>query len=203
LGTNSSGGFTPKSQNANFYGSAPVDFFVGVSAVYNFNGKWALYSQVKVLTPQNISYNYPHVNDGLLDSARLQLNSSRKIYSLEIPLQLSYRINNYLSVRAGPMVSIPMKQANITNRILTPGAKSDSAYFVSLTDSLKNTKYLPKLNFGLSGGVNFQFKRLSFGAMWNQSLSSYQINSDFGTYSTKPGTFQFNIGWQLDKVKLK
>jgi len=203
LGANSSGSFTPKNQDANFYGSAPVDFFVGISASYNFNPKWALYSQVKVLSPQNISYNYLHVNDGLLDSARLQLNSSRKIYSLEIPLQLSYRINNYLTVRVGPMVSIPMKHANITNRILTPGTKSDSAYFVSLTDSLKNTKYLPKLNFGLSGGVNFQFKRLSFGVMWNQSLSSYQINSDVGTYSAKPGTFQFNIGWQLDKVKLK
>jgi hypothetical protein len=203
LGVNSSGSFRPKSEDANFYGSAPVDFFVGLSATYNFNPKWALYSQVKVLTPQNISYNYPHVNDGLLDSARLQINSGRKIYSLEIPLLLSYRVNNYLSVRAGPMISIPIKQANVTNRILTPGSKQDSAYYVSLTDSLKGTQYLPKLNFGFSGGINFQYKRLSFGAMWNQSLSSYQINSDFGTYSTKPGTFQFNIGWQLDKVKLK
>ena len=202
-GVNSSGSFTPKNQNSNFYGPAPVDLFFGAFASYNLNAKWAINSQIKVLSPQNVSYNYTHFNNGMVDSPKLQINSARKIYSLEVPIQLSYSVNNYLSVVAGPLISIPVKQAGITNKLITNGSKQDSAYFAAVADTLNSTKYLQKLNFGLSGGVKFQFRRLSLGAMWNQNLTGYQINSAFGTYKTKPGTFQFTIGWQLDKINAK
>ena len=38
-GVNSAGSFTAKNQNANFYGSAPVDLFFGVFAAWNINAK--------------------------------------------------------------------------------------------------------------------------------------------------------------------
>jgi hypothetical protein len=202
LGVNASSSFSPKNQNSNFYGAAPVDFFVGLSAAYNFNTKWALNTQAKVFSPQSISYNYTHPTHGAIDSPQsLQITSARKIYLLEVPLQLRYSINNYLSIMAGPMISIPVKQSGISNTLLTTGPKKDSVYFARVVDTLSGTKYLPKLNFGLSGGVNFQYKRLNFGATWNQSLTGYQISSDFGTFKTTPGTFQFTIGWKLNKTK--
>ena len=126
---------------------------------------WALNSQIKIFSPQNVSYNYSHFNNGMLDSPKLQINSTRKIYSLEVPLHLAYRINDHLSILAGPSISIPVKQAGITNKLLNNGVKIDSAYYAAVRDTLNGTKYLQKLNIGLSGGLNFQFKRLSIGAM--------------------------------------
>jgi len=202
-GVNAPGSFTPKNKNSNFYGAAPVDLFVGVFATYNLNEKWGLNSQIKILSPQNVSYSYSHINNGMVDSPKVQIKSARKIYSVEVPLQLAYRVSSYLSVLAGPSISIPVKQGGITNKLLPNGVKKDSAYYVALGDTINGTKYLQKLNFGLSGGLSFQIKRLHIGATWNQSLTGYEIRSAFGTYKTKPGTFQFTVGWQLDKIKLK
>jgi hypothetical protein len=202
-GVNTAGSFTPKNQNSNFYGAAPVDLFFGVFVTYNLNEKWALNSQIKILSPQNVSYSYVHLNNGMVDSPKMQIKSARKIYSVEVPVQLAYRVNSYLSVLAGPSISIPVKQAGITNKLFTNGAKKDSAYYAAVGDTINSTKYLQKLNVGLSGGLNLQIQRLRIGAMWNQSLTGYEIKSAFGAYKTKPGTFQFTIGWQLDKIKRK
>ncbi|MDB4905031.1 MAG: hypothetical protein JWQ63_4312 [Mucilaginibacter sp.] len=201
-GVNSSGSFTPKNQNSNFYGSLPVDLFLGLFATYNINDKWAVNSQIRLFSPQTISTTYTHPNASKIDSAQsLQITSSRKIYSISIPLHAVYKVNSNLSFMAGPVINIPIKQIN-TNSTLQPAAiRSDSSYYQGILAVLNKTKYEQKLNFGLSGGVNIHFKRLSFGAAYMRSLSGYQVSSDFGTYKSYNGTLQFMVGFQLNKPK--
>lgn len=77
----------------------------------------------------------------MVDSPKMQIKSARKIYSIEAPLQLVYSFNSYLSVPAGPSIGIPVKQAGITNKLLTNGVKKDSAYYAAVGDTINGTKY--------------------------------------------------------------
>ncbi|HEY2580276.1 MAG TPA: outer membrane beta-barrel protein [Mucilaginibacter sp.] len=201
-GVNSSGSFTAKSQNSNFYGSSPVDLFFGLYATYNIGDKWGVNSQIRLFSPQNITTTYTHANQSKIDSGQLlQITSSRKLYSINIPLHAVYKANSNLSFMAGPVINIPVKQLN-TSTILQPAAiKSDSVYYPKVLATLNGTKYEQKLNFGLSGGVDIQIKRFSIGASYMKSLSGYQVSSDFGSYKSYNSTFQFTIGFQLNKLK--
>ncbi|HEY4326607.1 MAG TPA: outer membrane beta-barrel protein [Mucilaginibacter sp.] len=210
-GANSSGSFTAKSQNSNFYGSLPVDLFFGVYATYNIGDKWGINSQIRLFSPQTIATLYTHTHYSKIDSTQsskatsssqsLQITSSRKIYSINIPLHAVYRVNNNLSFMAGPIINIPVKQVNATTTVQPATIKSDSVYYPKLLDTLNRTKYEQKLNLGLSGGVNIQIKRFNIGVTYMKSLSGYKVTSDFGTYKSYNGTFQFTIGFQLNRLK--
>ena len=201
-GVNTSGSFTPKNQNSNFYGSSPVDLFFGLSATYNMNDKWAVNSQIRLFSPQTITTNYSHANGSKIDSGQLlQITSSRKIYSVSIPLHAVYKVNSNLSFLAGPVINLPVKQLNANSTLQPVAIRSDTTYYPKVLAILNGTKYEQNLNFGLSGGVSIHFKRLSFGAMYMKSLSGYQVSSDYGNYKSNNGTFQFTVGFQLNKVK--
>jgi len=201
-GVNSSGSFTPRNQNSNFYGNSPVDLYFGVFATYNINDKWAVNSQIKLFNPQTITTKYTHANASRIDSGQLlQITSSRKMYSTSIPLHAVYKVNSNLSFMAGPVINIPVKQTNTGSTWLPTAIRSDSTYSTHIDSVLNKTKYEQKLNFGLSAGVNITFKRFSFGATYMKSLSGYQISSDFGNHNSYNGTLQFTIGFRLNKSK--
>jgi hypothetical protein len=201
-GVNTSGSFTPKGQNSNFYGSSPVDTFFGLFANYNLNDKWAVGSQIRLFNPQTISTTYTHANGSKIDSAQsLKITSSRKLYSVSIPIRVMYKVNNNISFVGGPVINIPVKQHNANTTLQPAAIKSDSTYYAKVDSVLNGTQYLQKLNVGLSAGVNIQFKRLSFEAVYLKSLSGYQVTSGYGAYRSYNGTLQFTIGFRLNKLK--
>jgi hypothetical protein len=198
-GVNSSGSFTPKNQNSNFYGSLPVDLYFGLYGTYNLNSKWGISSQVQLFSPQNITGTYSHTNKSGVDSGQtLKITDSWKRYAVSVPIYVRYKVAGNISVMAGPVLNFPVKQVYASSTLQTAGVKADSAKIVGM---LNNTKYDQKLNFGLSGGLNIQFKRLSFEATYLKSLSGYQATSGFGSHTYGNGTFQFTLGFRLNKVK--
>jgi hypothetical protein len=202
-GVNSSGSFTPKGQNANIYGKLPVDVYLGLFATYHFNDKWAVNSQIRVLNPQNLNSSFTHVvNENKADSGKvLAITDSRKAYFVSIPIHLVYKINNKISLKGGPVINIPVKQiSNSTS--LQPGIKLDSAYNITVSNQLKAIKYDQKINFGLSGGISLQYKRLIFEATYLKSFSGYNVISDFGNYKSNKGSLQITLGLQLNRLKL-
>jgi len=202
IGVNSSGSFTPKNQNANFYGSAPVDLYFGLFASFKLNDSWAINPQVKLFNPQTITTTYTHTNQSKVDSGQLlSITSSRKIYSVTVPIYAVYKVSGNISLKAGPVISFPAKQIN-ANSILQPYTiRNDSAYFVHTTSILNATQYQQNINFGLSGGASLQFKRWIFEATYLKSLSGYGLTNGLGTYKSNGGALHFTIGFQLNKVK--
>jgi len=201
-GVNSSGSFTPKSQNANFYGSSPVDLYAGLFASYELNDKWAINPQIRLFSPQSISTTYTHANQSKIDSNQnLKITASRKVYAVSVPIYAVYNVTSKISFKAGPVINFPVKQIN-TNSLLQPaGIKADSTYYTKIAGILDSTKYAQKLNFGISAGASIKYKRLIFEATYLKSLSGYGVTSGLGSYKSYNGTFQFTIGFQLDKVK--
>jgi hypothetical protein len=208
-GVNSSGSFTPKKQNSNFYGSLPVDLNLGLYGTYHFNDKWAINVQARALNPQTINGSYSHANaakadSGAVDSGKaIKVTDSRKAYFISVPIHLVYKVNNYLSIKGGPVINIPVKQLAGTTSLTPLAIKKDTPYYTSVSNQLKNTRYTPAINFGLSVGVSLQYNRFSFEATYLKSLSGYKVSSDFGSYKSNPGSIQLGIGFQLNKPKTR
>lgn len=201
LGANSSGSFTPSTQNSNFYGSFPVDIYVGLFGTYNLNNKWAFNAQVRLLTPLNLSGSYTNENTGV-DSAKLvEVTDSRKAYFVSIPVHAVYKITNNISVKGGPVINIPVKQINGVTNVRRLTDNIDTIFLANAANQLKATRYDQKINLGVSGGVSFQFKRLSLEALYQKSLGGYNITSGFGNYKTSPGTVQISLGFKLNGSK--
>ena len=203
-GVNSSGSFTPKKQNANFYGSLPADIYFGLFGTFTIKNKLGVNIQLKVLNPQNISGSYAHANGSKADSNQtLMVTDSRKAYFVSIPVHGVYKINDHIGIKAGPVINVPVKQINATTTLLPANVKTDSAYYASVTGQLKNTRYQQKINFGLSGGVSVTYKRLFLEAVYSKGVSGYNVSSGFGSYKYNAGNVQVTIGFSLKKAKKK
>jgi hypothetical protein len=202
-GINLPGSFTPKNQNANIYGSLPVDVFLGAFVTYNFNNKWAIGSQIRLLNPHMVSGSYTHANGSKIDTNQtLQINDSRKIYTIDLPLHLSYNVTNSLSFKAGPVISIPVKQVTGSSSFQTSKARKDTtAYYSTVTGALNNTGFDKKINYGISGGVTLHVNRLLFDATYYRGLQTQKVTSAFGSYTANTNGLQLTIGFKLNKTK--
>ncbi|WP_114938161.1 outer membrane beta-barrel protein [Mucilaginibacter endophyticus] len=202
LGANTSGSFTPGSQNKNIYGSFPIDIYPGIFATYRLNDKWAINAQVRFLTPLNLGGSYDNKSFSHVDSAQfVKVTDSRKAYFVNVPIHVMYKINNNISIKGGPVINLPVKQINSNTSLQRLDMNLDTIYFANAQNKIKTTRYDQKINFGLSGGVSVQFNRLIFEAMYQKSLNGYHVISDFGNYKTNPGTLQISVGFKLNGSK--
>jgi hypothetical protein len=201
-GVNTSGSFTPSKQNANFYGSSPVDAYLGLFATYSLNDQWSVGLQTQFYSPQSISTSYTHANTSKVDSGQsLQITASRKLYTVNIPINVIYKVSDSFSLMGGPVIGIPVKQINTSSTLLPVTIKNDSAYYAKVSGIINQTNYEQKLNIGLNAGVGFQYKRWLFQASYLKSLTGYAISNSWGTYKSSGGTFQFTVGFQISKPK--
>ncbi|TWI99210.1 outer membrane protein with beta-barrel domain [Mucilaginibacter frigoritolerans] len=201
-GVNSSGSFTSSKQNANFYGSSPVDAYFGLFATYKLNDTWAVGLQTQFFSPQSITTSYTHANESKVDSGQsLQITASRKLYTVNIPINVIYKVSDNFSLMGGPVIGIPIKQISATSTLLPATIKNDSAYYAKVSSILNQTNYEQKLNIGINAGVGFHYKRWLFEASYLKSLTGYAISNTWGTYKSSGSTFQFTIGFQISNPK--
>jgi len=193
IGVNSPGSFTPKNQNANFYGSLGIDPFAGAYATYHFGDKWGAGLQLRVLSPSTITGNYqiPHKiqTDSINTTTYRAQPDSRKLYSVQVPVYATYQLSNFAALKAGPVLSFPIKQLST--------AKTDSASAQLLTSS----RYDQKFDLGLTGGVILRYKRLSFDIAYLRGFTTHTVKSDSLSYKMHNSQLQFTIGIQLGGKK--
>jgi hypothetical protein len=189
VGVNSPGSFTPKSQNANFYGSLGIDPFAGAYATYHFSDKWRAGLQLRVLSPSTItgSYQIPHKiqNDSINTTTYRAQADSRKLYSIQVPIYATCQLTNFAALKGGPVLGFPIKQFST--------AKTDSASMQLLTSS----RYDQKFDLGLSGGVTLRYKRFSFDVAYLRGLTTHNVKGDSLSYKMHNSQLQFTIGIQL------
>jgi len=201
-GVNSSGSFTPKAQNANFYGSLPIDLYLGLFATDHLSNKWGINIQTQIFSPQNVTTSYTHANGSSVDSTQsLKITASRKVYNINIPMHVVYNVSSKVSFKAGPVIGFPVKQINTNSTLLPAGIRADSAYYAKSIGILNQTKYEQGVNLGFSGGGSVRAGRFIFEATYLKSITGYKVVSEWGSYKSNPGTLQFTIGFQLSKPK--
>ncbi len=202
-GVNAPGSFTPKNQNVNIYGSLPVDAFVGLFGTYNLNTKWGINLQTRFLVPHLASGSYSHANNSKVDTNQtLQITDSRKIYTADIPLHIVYNLTGGLSLKAGGVISIPVKQINGSSSFQTSGTRKDTTgYYKTLTNTVNTNSFEKKLDYGLSGGISLHVKRLLFDATYYRGLQTQKVSSTLGSYTNNTNGVQLTIGFKLNKSK--
>lgn len=202
VGANTSGSFTPAAQNHNLYGGFPVDIYPGVSGTYHLNDKWAVNAQVRFLTPLNLSGTYTNQNDHVDSVRSVRATDSRKAYFVTIPIHAVYKINDNISVKGGPVINILTRQVGFNTSAQKIFSNVDTLFLQAKDAQIKaTTRYDQKVNLGLSGGISIQANRFIFEALYQKSLSGYNVISDFHNYKNNPGTLQISVGFKLNSSK--
>ena len=191
IGANSSGSFTSRNLNSNFYGKSPVDFFTGVYGTYNLNDKWGIGLQVNLLSAQlakggTYTRSYGIYTDSVTTLKYRQVSDSKKIYSVQIPLYATYKLQPNISIKGGPVISLPVKQFNTTTLVDTVSGPI-----------LNPSRYDQKIDYGFTGGISYRYKWIIFEAGYLKGLSRHSITSDSLIHKSTNNTFQFTIKVQL------
>ncbi|MES2279301.1 MAG: outer membrane beta-barrel protein [Bacteroidota bacterium] len=201
-GVSTSGSFTDKSQNKNFYGSLPVDLYLGLFGTYHVSDKLAVNLQVRGLTPQTISGGYSHANGSKVDSGKiLQVTDSRKAWFVTMPVHLVYKFGDNFSIKAGPVINIPVRQISGSYTLSPTTLKKDTVYYTKTIKQLDAAKYDQKINLGLSGGIGLQYQRFNIEATYFKSFNGYKVISDFGNYTSNSGSVQITVGFKLNRMR--
>lgn len=203
-GINSPGSFTPA--NKNNTNGVPFDVYAGLFATYNLNNKWAINLQTRLPTPHPVSGIYSHTEEGKADTGKTfqtvnsKITDSRKMYTADIALHLLYNVTPNIGVKVGPVLTLPLKQANGVSSVTTSGSPKDSAaYYTKLTEAINGTNIEKKIRYAISGGVSFNYKRLLLDATYYHSFQTQKVSSTLGNYTSNTNSLQITIGFRLNK----
>jgi len=202
VGVNPSGSFTARNQNINFYGRFPVDVFFGLTGIWNFSDRWGASVGIRALTPRNISGSYTHKNDSKIDTLQtLNISDSRKLYFLDMPVNVIFKPGSNFNVKAGMVFSIPVQEANASSTFQTGKLKKDTLYYKTVQQNINATTYTKGLIFGLSAGLGYQQGRFIFDASFTRYFNALPITSPMGSYNAGSNEFLFTVGFRLNKPK--
>lgn len=188
--------------------------FAGIFGSYAVNSKFSIGTGMQLFSTRIIDgsytknkYKYTITDDSgrtTNHTAKVVVNSSQKIYTIDIPVIASYRLTNWLSLRAGPVISIPVKTGVINNAPAPVGTTLDTARaYKTLLSKVNSTTINSNVNLSLSGGININLNRFYINAGYVQGLGAYTISSSLGTGNTYYHALQLGIGYKLFKSKPK
>ncbi len=188
---------------AGLYGSYAVDPKFSISIGGNIfssrsiTGKYSI-GKYQYTTQDDSGHTTSHTASNLL------VTTSQKLHTLEVPLMASYKLTKWLTIKGGPVISIPIKTGAINNTLAPVGSPLDTARaFKTLSSTVNGTAITNKANFNLSGGVLINIKRLYFDATYVQETGPYTIFSSLGSGNTYYHYLQIGIGYKLFQSKPK
>ena len=200
-GVNSGKGST--TPYAGLYGSYGVTPQFSISIGGNIfssriiRGKYSI-GKYQYITQDDSGHITSHTANGLF------VTTSQKISTIEIPLIASYKLTKWLSIKGGPVISVPIKTGAINNTLSPVGSPLDTVpAFKVLLGTVSSTSILNKVNFNLSGGVLISIDRLYFDASYVQSTGPYTTYSSLGSGNTYYHYLQLGIGYKLFQSKPK
>ncbi|MES2377554.1 MAG: porin family protein [Bacteroidota bacterium] len=204
-GVNAPGSFTSTNKvNTN---GVPFDVSGGLFADYTLNNKWSVNLQVKLPSPHQAKGNYSHTEDGKTDTGKTQIvnskiTDSRKMYMVDIPLHLVYHVNPNIGIKAGPVLSIPLQDANGIGIVTTTGTPKDSlVYIAKMSDALNHTSIERKVYYGVSGGISLNYGRFLLDATYYHNFQAQKVSSSLGGYTSNNNSLQIAIGFRLNKKR--
>ena len=198
--------FTSKNQNKNFYGSLPVDAYTGLFATYNISDKWAVDMQVKLLIPNKANETYNHIYTTKGDTGQtlqhsFKITDSRKIYSAQIPIHLVYNVTPAISVKAGPVINLPIKFIGLST-VNTIGVFKDTVGYINrLIDTVNSVNFEKKVTVGMSGGIGYNYKRIKLEATYYYNPQPIKISTPLRSYTNSTNNLQITLGFKLNKIK--
>lgn len=181
--------------------------YLGVFGSFRVTTRLLLNAGIRINTSTAVTGSYtskPYKAPGDSTSHQYKISDARKIMTFNIPLTVEYRISNRISVNAGPVISFPLSQTNITSQselLKSPGSANlrlDTLRKRSVDSTLTHTT-LNKINLGITGGVSIRIKQFYIEAKYLQNLSPYKVNSSLGGYQQSAKSVQLGIRYKFRK----
>jgi hypothetical protein len=177
--------------------SVSNNLYAGFMGSYALNKRWLVGSGLRINTLKTLSGTYSHHSYFRLDSASsFSINDVRKVLVFDVPANLAYKINNWLSLQAGPVISFNIKQLNAVTEFGPISNGRDTLYYGKQIDSAIKATSINKMTIGFSGGANLQFKHFSLNTRY-QLLSPYKVTNSIGTYQKTYPSFQLGVSYHF------
>ena len=172
-----------------------VSFYLGAFGSYAVNKRWLFDAEVRINSYRKLSGEYSHPSYYRPDSLPpFKIIDSRKLLVLDIPINLEYRISKTISIKAGPVISLSLKQTGISSRLSTIADLRDTVYHTKEINKAINNTVISKVSFGFTSGLSFHLKKFDLNGNY-QLLTPYKVSNDLGSYRKAYYTFQIGIGY--------
>ena len=179
-------------------GRQGANLSVGLFSDFVLNDNWLINLGIQVNSKQKIEGEFSHPSFFRPDSLRYSftVTDERKLFVLDAPLKLEYKVSELVSLNAGVIVNFPISQSSALTQ-LGPVADIRDTLFRSneINSALANTS-VNRINFGFSSGVNVHFKRFDLRGSY-QVLTPYRIYNLLGSFNHKNRYFRVGLAYRF------
>ena len=170
-------------------------FYIGAFGTYALSPRWMITTGLRTNTPRSFTGQYTRQSYFRPDSMPVfSFTDQRKVLVLDVPLIVTYKLSNTISIDAGPIISLPLKQTGI--KLGPIHQPTDTLRHTNVVyDILKNTK-MNSINFGFSTGISLHLAQFDINARYQQ-LSPYRFSNEFGNNKFEYRSFQIGIGFKF------
>lgn len=174
-----------------------VSFYFGAFGSYALNKRLLVNAGVRINSYRQLSGEYSHPSYYRPDSLPpFKVIDSRKLLTFDLPLSLEYKISKTISVKAGPIISLSLKQMGINSKLAPIADLRDTVYHSKEINKSISSTAISKGSFGFMGGVSFHLKKFDLNSNY-QLLTPYKVSNDLGSYRKTYHTVQIGIGYRF------
>lgn len=181
--------------------TAKTGFFFAPAVHYRVSERFGLSGGLTLNTGRLWTGGYMASNYNVGDSLKrktISIEDERELNVLEIPLNLEYRISHKISLKAGPVLGIQLKQGG---RGSTLGVVTNPADTLmngkKIHTALDASKLSGGMTLGYQAGFILRFGRFNLETTYLQNLSPYRISSDLGSYKKRYRNLRLGLGFRF------
>lgn len=170
--------------------------YLGIQAQWALTNRWLLGTGVRFRQGKlNGTYEHPGYNT-VTTGSPFQVIDSRKHTNLVLPLNIGYRLNKQVSLKAEANLAFTLAQSG-GSRVGYVASYLDTVFHSKQIQQALSETSVNKLHFNMGGGVNIQLKRFNIEAMYFYQPSPYRVSSDLGSYQQRYRAFSIGLGYRF------
>ena len=179
-------------------GRQGANLSVGLFSDFVLDDSWLINVGIQVNSKQNIEGEFSHPSFFRPDSLRYSftVRDERKLFVLDVPLKLEYKVSELIGVNLGVIVNLPISQRSILTQLGPVADMRDTLFYgKEISSALANTS-VNRINYGFSSGINVHFKRFDLRGSY-QVLTPYRIYNSLGSFNHKNRYFRLGVAYRF------
>ena len=175
-----------------------TSLYGGIAADYALTNRLLIGAGLRFNGSRKLTGSYEHTSYYRPDSsAKFTITDERKISVIDVPLNLTYKVSNLISLKAGAVISFAGNPGSVTYKLGPVGSLRDTLRRSGAIDSTVNSSVLARrVSLGFIGGVSFNVRQFSIDARY-LALPAYKVSNSVGGYSQTYNPFQIGITYWL------
>jgi hypothetical protein len=174
-----------------------TSFYFGGFGSYAIKPRSLFNIGIRINSNRTISGRFTHISYHGQDSIPpFAIADTRKLLVADIPVTVEYKLFNALSIKAGALFILPIKQSGINTKLAPIAYPRDTLYHTQEINTALNNTTMNKVNLGFTGGISAHIKKFDINFNY-QVLKPYKISDALGSYTKTYQTFQLGVGWRF------